>query len=181
MNPINILIAGGGVALILLLIGLLVSAAEARSLVDERLKYLEEDGYTGKSKQDRSSVMTEWIGEQASRYSWGQRLSRVLARADLKLRVGEYIAVTLVTTLVGAGLGWFLSGGGKSGSLYTSLPGLILGGIAGYLGPQLYVNRLQGRRLLRFDSQLADMLSLVVNGLRAGYSVMQALESVGRE
>jgi tight adherence protein B len=39
----------------------------------------------------------------------------------------------------------------------------------------------QGGRLARFDNQLGDMLNLVVNGLRAGYSVMQALESIGRE
>src|SRR5689334_21222807 len=45
----------------------------------------------------------------------------------------------------------------------------------------MYVGFQQGKRLQTFDNQLGDMLNLVVNGLRAGYSVMQALEAVGRE
>jgi tight adherence protein B len=35
--------------------------------------------------------------------------------------------------------------------------------------------------LIRFNDQLADMLNLMVNGLRAGYSTMQAMEAVSRE
>src|SRR4030042_6954521 len=111
MNPTIILIAGGGLALILLIVGLLVSSRDERSLVDERLEYLEEDGYLAKENRERSAVMTEWIGQQAGRYSWGQNMSRSLARADLKLRVGEYIAVTLIATIGGAALGWYLAGG----------------------------------------------------------------------
>lgn len=181
MSPTIILVVGGGLALTLLVIGLFVSSSDERSLVDNRLKYLEENGYSSKDDQDRAGVMTEWIGEQATRYSWGQQLARTLARADVKLRVGEYIAVTIATTLVCAILGWYLSGSGQNESVLISLPGLLLGASVGFFGPQLYVARLQGRRLLRFDSQLADMLNLMVNGIKAGYSTMQALESVSRE
>jgi tight adherence protein B len=35
--------------------------------------------------------------------------------------------------------------------------------------------------LYKFNDQLSDMLNLMVNGLRAGYSTMQALEAVSRE
>ena len=35
--------------------------------------------------------------------------------------------------------------------------------------------------MVKFDNQLADMLNLMVNGLRAGYSNMQAMEAVSRE
>jgi tight adherence protein B len=181
MDPMNILIIGGGVAVVLLLIGLIVSTREAHSLVDDRLKYLEESGYSDTSNQDRSLPMTEWIGEQATRFTWGQQLSRNLSRADIKLRVGEYIALTLLTTLLGAALGWFLAGGSRNSYLIISLPGLILGACIGFFGPQLYIRRMQAKRLVRFDSQLADMLNLIVNGIRAGYSTMQAMEAVSRE
>jgi tight adherence protein B len=43
------------------------------------------------------------------------------------------------------------------------------------------MRRQQGKRLQHFDDQLADMLNLMVNGLRAGYSTMQAMEAVSRE
>lgn len=181
MNPTIILMAGGVLALLLLVVGLLVSAHDERSLVDTRLEYLEEDGYTVKDSRDRSAVMTEWIGKQAGRYSWGQNIARSLARADLKLRVGEYIAVSVVTTTGGALLGWFLANRGPGASALASSPGLLLGAALGFFAPKIYVGRLQGRRLMRFDNQLADMLNLMVNGLRAGYSIMQAMEAVSRE
>ena len=37
------------------------------------------------------------------------------------------------------------------------------------------------RRLTRFNDQLSDMLNLMVNGLRAGYSTLQAMEAVSKE
>jgi tight adherence protein B len=43
------------------------------------------------------------------------------------------------------------------------------------------VKRQQRLRLNRFNDQLSDMLNLMVNGLRAGYSTMQAMEAVSRE
>jgi tight adherence protein B len=61
----------------------------------------------------------------------------------------------------------------------------ILAAMAGFaIGlflPRFYVRNQQTRRLVRFNDQLADMLNLVVNGLRAGYSTMQALEAVSKE
>src|SRR5690606_20311828 len=39
----------------------------------------------------------------------------------------------------------------------------------------------QRKRLQKFNDQLPDMLNLMVNGLRAGYSTMQALEAVSKE
>lgn len=181
MSPMIILIAGGVLALVLLIIGLLVSSRDERSLVDKRLQYLEEDGYVTKDNKDRSAAMTEWIGKQAGRYTWGQNISRSLARADLKLRVGEYLALTFLLMVGGVILGWYLSGGSKGSPLIVTLPGILLGAGIGYFGPQMYVRRLQGRRLMRFDSQLPDMLNLMVNGLRAGYSNMQAMEAISRE
>jgi tight adherence protein B len=47
--------------------------------------------------------------------------------------------------------------------------------------PRVYVRRQQSQRLVLFSDQLADMLNLMVNGLRAGYSTMQAMEAIGKE
>lgn len=184
MAPSTILILGGVVALILLVIGLIVTATEERSLVDERLEYLEEEGV---SVVPKKAILGEWVGKQATRYTWGQSLTRSLARADIKMKVGEFILVTIVLTFVGGLLGWFLGGGTSMGAsestlqILANIPGILIGGIAGFFAPTLYMRRQQGRRLVRFDNQLADMLSLMVNGLRAGYSTMQALEAVSRE
>jgi len=45
----------------------------------------------------------------------------------------------------------------------------------------MYVNRQQKARLQKFNDQLSDMLSLMVNGLRAGYSTTQAMEAISKE
>jgi tight adherence protein B len=76
----------------------------------------------------------------------------------------------------GIGVGavaWYL--GGRS-TLFS-----CLGIVAGIFIPRFYVRRQQKKRLQRFNDQLADMLNLMVNGLRAGYSTMQAMEAVSRE
>lgn len=184
MGPSTILILGGVVALVLLVIGLIVTATEERSLVDERLEYLEEEGEVVISTK---AILGDWVGKQATRYTWGQTLTRSLARADIKMKVGEFILLTGILTVIGGLLGWFLSGGTNigageaTGQLLANIPGILIGGIAGFFAPTIYMRRQQGRRLVRFDNQLADMLSLMVNGLRAGYSTMQAMEAVSRE
>ncbi len=183
MGPTTILIFGGALALVLLVVGLIVTAREERSLVDDRLEYLEEEGV---EVAPRKAVIGEWVGKQATRYTWGQSLTRSLARADIKMKVGEFILLIAVLTGLGALIGWLLVGGSTSQGMSSTqvlmnLPGLIIGGAVGFLIPIIYLRRQQGRRLTKFDNQLADMLSLMVNGLRAGYSIMQAMEAVSRE
>jgi tight adherence protein B len=75
-------------------------------------------------------------------------------------------------------IAWFLAGGGFGvRGAVTALVGGIIGGFL----PSIYVRTQQGKRLRRFNDQLSDMLNLTVNGLRAGYSTMQAMESVSKE
>jgi tight adherence protein B len=184
MGPSTILILGGVTALVLMIIGLIITATEERSLVDDRLEYLEEEGVEVIPKKQ---IIGEWVGKQATKYTWGQSLTRSLARADIKMKVGEFILITIVLTIVGGLMGWMLGGGMGAGTgqsslqILASIPGIIIGALAGFFAPILYLKRQQGKRLIKFDNQLADMLSLMVNGLRAGYSTMQAMEAVSRE
>jgi tight adherence protein B len=184
MEPTTILIFGGVIALILLVIGLIVTATEERSLVDERLEYLEEQGVQVIPKK---AIIGDWVGKQATQFTWGQKLTRSLARADIKMKTGEFILVIIILTIIGGFLGWILGGGLGSGNedstvrILTSIPGILIGAAIGFFLPTLYMRRQQGKRLVKFDNQLADMINLMVNGLRAGYSIMQALEAVSKE
>ena len=62
-------------------------------------------------------------------------------------------------------------------NIISAMIGAVLGGMM----PRIYMKRQQNKRLVIFGNQLPDMLNLVVNGLKAGYSTMQALESVSKE
>jgi tight adherence protein B len=102
----------------------------------------------------------------------GDRVARELARADLKFKVAEYYALVFMATVV-LGIVAF--------AIRPNPFSLLIGGVIGFFAPRFYVKQQQTARIRKFDDQLGDMLNLMVNGLRAGYSTMQALEAVSRE
>jgi tight adherence protein B len=180
MNPlILILIIGGGLTVILLVVGVVVTTRSEKSIVEERLgRYLDEESVDSIKQQqkERGSPLGDILNRRLERSSWGENITRDLARADLKLKPGEYVATMLIA---GVGVGfifWYLGDRGNRFPIFA-----IVGFFVGMFIPRWYVRRQQTQRLLRFDSQLADMLNLMVNGLRAGYSNLQAMESVSKE
>ena len=169
----NLILLGGGVLiLILLIVGVVVSLGSERSLVEERLgRYLEEEKPEAARAAERS-ILTDWVNRRVEKSSMGDRVARELARADLKFKVAEYFALIFISTL-GVAVVAFL--------LQPNPISAVIGAIVGFFLPRFYVKRQQGQRLNRFNDQLSDMLNLMVNGLRAGYSTMQAMEAVSRE
>lgn len=172
MNPM-ILIGGGVVILILLIIGVVVSIASERSLVEERLgRYLEDEKQEEVERTRGRGIATEWLNRRVAGSSLGDRVARELARADLKFKVAEYFALVFISTIAVAFLAYLIQ---------PNIVSAIIGAVIGFFVPRFYVKRQQTVRLIKFNEQLSDMLNLMVNGLRAGYSTMQALEAVSRE
>lgn len=171
MTPI-ILLGGGVLLLILLIIGAIVAVSSERSLVEERLGRYLEDERPDRGEESGRSVVTDWVNRRVASSSMGDRVARELARADLKFKVAEYYALVFISAVVTALIAWLIQQQPAS---------LVIGGIIGLFIPRFYVKRQQTVRLNKFNDQLSDMLNLMVNGLRAGYSTMQALEAVSRE
>lgn len=171
MDPI-ILFGGGVLILILLIIGVVVSITSERSLVEERLGRFLEDERQEPEREAGGSALTEWLNRRVATSSMGDRVARELARADLKFKVAEYYALVFMSVVITAFLAWLLQP-----SIYSA----IFGAVVGFFIPRFYVKRQQVVRLNKFNDQLGDMLNLMVNGLRAGYSTMQAMEAVSRE
>lgn len=168
-----ILWTGGGLAVLLFFIGLVTSLTSEKSMVDERIGQVTETGRPIIPERDRAKPLTDWLNQQVAGSSYGSRVARDLARADLKMKPGEYVTIMVIAALGVAIIAWFIGGH----SLWFG----AVGAIFGFMLPGMYVRRQQGLRLLKFSDQLPDMLNLVVNGLRAGYSTMQAMESVSKE
>jgi len=174
MDPLTLIVIVGGVAIIvLLIIGVFVSIGSDRSLVEQRLGQYLEDAQTAEERKAERSAITNWVSARVEKTSFGDRVARELARADLKLKVAEYLALTVISTIVGAGLTWVIGN--------RHWVSLLLGAIGGFFAPRTYVRRQQRQRLNKFNDQLSDMLNLMVNGLRAGYSTLQAMEAVSKE
>lgn len=162
------------VVAILVIGGMIVTSGSERSLVEERLgRYLEEEEADKGKGGERGGALTDRVNRMVASSSIGDQLSRNLARADLKFKPGEFVALIVIMVIALGGILWFIGG--------RNIISLVIGVAAGIILPILYLRREQSRRLIKFGDQLPDMINLMVNGLRAGYSTMQSLESISRE
>jgi tight adherence protein B len=169
----TIIILGGILLIILLIVGVVVSSNSERANVEQRLsQYLDEDK-PNIDREAQSSAMTDWVSKRVAKTSYGDRIARDLARADLKFKVGEYFILIATAILITGLLAWFVGNRHPISAL--------IGALVGAFAPGFYVRSQQKKRLQKFNGQLSDMLNLMVNGLRAGYSTMQAMEAISKE
>lgn len=120
----------------------------------------------------RSSPIGEWLDKAIAERGFARSIRTQLARANLKLTVGEYLSAIVIATIGLAGLAFFI----RRDPLIT-----LLAGVVGFFLPRWYVAYLQGKRLKAFNDQLGDILNMLVSGIRAGYSILQAMEAVSKE
>ncbi len=102
------------------------------------------------------------------------RMDVELDRAGVPLRVGEYLALRLGTTLAASFIGVVLTA-------FVALPfalslvialGLV---VVGWKAPGWWVNSRRKQRLQEIEKQLPDALTLIAKSLRAGAGLMQAI------
>ncbi|MCX6027254.1 MAG: type II secretion system F family protein [Chloroflexi bacterium] len=163
-------------AVVLMAVGML--AGGRKTVVEERLGDVTaaapavvaggEEAMAGQ----RASPIADILEARFSGSQLFSNMARDLARADLKLRPAEFIAAIVIS-----GIGVGIVGGVLARALAFS----FVAGIGGLFIPILYVRSRQSARLHTFEAQLPDMINLTVNSLRAGYSIMQALEAVSKE
>jgi tight adherence protein B len=175
MSPTLISILFVAIALGLLAFAFLGSG---ESSVEERLSRYTEfstktaEGEAAKEEKPKSTPIADYLDKSLAKSDWFESISRDLARADLKLRPVEYVLLIAIAC-VGAGV--------IAAFLFQNVIFGGIGAVVGFFLPGLYIKQKQNARLHQFEGQMADMLNLTVNSLRAGYSVIQALESVAKE
>src|SRR5438477_5211442 len=99
------------------------------------------------------------------------KLTDELAKADLKLRVSEYVMLIVGLILLLCAVLF----------LRFHNPVLALAGIpAGYFVPGFFLKFRQRRRLKAFNNQLGDTIVLLSNALKAGYSFAQAMATIAK-
>lgn len=169
-----IIIIGGIILIVLLIIGVVISSNSERALVEERLsQYLDDDKATDIDREAQKYALTNWVSKRVEKTSFGDNIAKELARADMKFKVAEYFVLILASIFIFALFAWFFGNRHPVSAL--------IGGVMGAVAPRIYVKYQQRQRLQKFNDQLPDMLNLMVNGLRAGYSTVQALEAVSKE
>lgn len=169
-----VIIIGGIILVVLLGVGVFVSTNSERNQMEDRLnQYLDTNDKKDIDREAQKSALTDWVSRRVAKTSYGDRVARDLARADIKFKVGEYFALIVICVILLGFVAWFL------GNRHP-VSGMI-GAVVGTILPGQYVKAQKKKRLQKFNDQLPDMLNLMVNGLRAGYSTMQAMEAISKE
>jgi tight adherence protein B len=126
----------------------------------------------------QSSQALNQLNKVVEQRDFGANLARELARADLRLKPSEYLAIWAGTTLGVPILFLILS------IVFPTLGNpivLLVGALIGFMLPRFWLGRRKSSRLNAFNKQLPDTITLIANALRAGSSFLQAIELVVRE
>ena len=100
------------------------------------------------------------------------RLTEELAKADLKLRVSEYVMLIVGLILLLIAIIWL--------RFHNPILAVIIGVPVGYFAPGFFLKFRQRRRLKAFNNQLGDTIVLLSNALKAGYSFAQAMATIAK-
>jgi tight adherence protein B len=140
----------------------------------EELEKTEAEERERKKKKDEPSALTQALDKAIEKREFAKKWREELARADLKMTPGEYAASHVLAVISLFAVIFFLL---SPGNIVVAM----VGGVAGFFAPRIYVGMRKGKRFRLFESQLPDTIGMWVNGLRAGYSVMQAMEAIAKE
>jgi len=112
----------------------------------------------------RMNAMLSMIGSE--------ELNQQMMAANWRITVTEYLLIRVGLMIVGMTVGWLIFG--------SLLSGLALAIVAN-LVPGVFLKRAVSRRQIQFENQLVDVLVLIQGAVRAGFSLLQAIEVVERE
>ena len=185
MEPMTLAVAGVAAgAIFLIAIGIATSGSG--SAVSTRLERYASgrDGAAaatsggGISEMISSSVALAQLNRVVERRDFGANLAREIARADLKIKVSEYLAIW-AGAIVGLPLLFVVLSLGLPA--LRSPIALLVAAFIGFMLPRFWLGRRKSGRLNAFNKQLPDTITLLANALRAGSSFLQAIELVVRE
>ena len=94
-----------------------------------------------------------------------------LENAGLRMSQGDFFVLVLAGALVGAVVGLVVAGP------LLAILFVLLSPLVGHLG----LGYLAGKRRNTFDQQLGDTLQLLAGGLRAGHSILRAIDAAATE
>jgi tight adherence protein B len=172
MNPI-VLAVLAFLAVLLLFVGLGRAERASDEAIEDRLdRYGTRDDLieAGTSKKGRSAM--DGLDQAMADRGFAASLQTDLARADLKMRVSEFMLLNLASV----GL-FFIAANLIFGSILLAL----VFGIIGFFVPRFYLNMRKSSRINAFNDQLEDTITLLANSLRSGYTIVQSMNTVAEQ
>jgi tight adherence protein B len=118
-----------------------------------------------------TGLTAEAITGVLDRRGWTHALGQALGHAGLKAAPAEFLILAGAATLLAGMLGLLLGGPGLALLLAAVVPGAAV----------LLLRARTASRQRAFADQLDDSLQLLAGGLRAGHSLLRALDAVSQE
>ena len=186
MNPMTLAVAAVAAAAIFL-IAIGIAASGSSSGVSARLERYASARQSGKTEASGAGGISDLLAQSVAlaqlnkvveQRDFGANLARDIARADLKLKPSEFLAIWIGSII---GLPFLFIVASLALPALRSPLALLVAAFLGFFLPRFWLNRRKAGRLGAFNKQLPDTITLLANGLRAGSSFLQAVELVVRE
>ncbi len=159
----------------LLFFGLDRILGSQKAVIDSRLgRYANREAIASQAEAITSQEQaTRGLNKLLASGGAAQQLTVQLQRAYFKLTPAEFILANIAAVMIGFLIALVL---GRGNLIFA-----LVGGVIGFYLPRFYLRRLQSQRLSAFNNQLSDMLILLSNALRSGYSLLQSVETVSKD
>jgi len=116
-------------------------------------------------------ALDDAVGDVLGRHGWDQRLAAALEAAGMRIPAARYVLIVTGVALAAAAVL----------ALPLGVVGVLLGLIAAPVGARVQLGMRGGRRRKVFANQLDDTLGLLAGSMRAGHSLLRAVDAVSRE
>jgi tight adherence protein B len=174
LTTINIFMLGGGIILAgaLIIWGVFSALVSGGEMEDRIQRYAVVTDPTARRATGSSKVSIKRFRLRVNNMLSilvSQKLSLQLISAHWPITEVEFILIRIVGVVVGFGLGTLLFRSPLSGIGFA---------IIAYILPSIYLRWSIKQRRMNFNKQLIDALVLIEGGVRAGYSLLQALDLI---
>lgn len=128
-------------------------------------------GADGASYLKRNASSIPAISRLLSTRGYAERWAFELERADLSLRPGEYFMLRL---FLAVGVGGVVALIGRNNAI-AMIVAVVVGALI-YILPAQWLKLRTQRRIARINAQLEETISLIANGVRAGFAFGQSVD-----
>jgi len=165
------------VAVIACIIGVLMLARDranrkVRARLHDVIADPNEEGIDSVILRDIELSSVPFVNRVLQGASWARRLDMLLVRADVKMRVGTFLIMTLVLACGSALI--------VDAMLKRPYAAAAIGVLVG-ITPLLWVRHKKYQRTLKFEEQFPDALDMLTSALRAGLALAGAIQVVAEE
>jgi len=175
VNPTLVLPIMAGLSVMGLIIGLATRGRRGPSIEERLDRYATREVEALKDARAKGTPiggLTASLGKRLANRKSANKIAAQLASADLKVKVSEYVLLSVLLIILFALLGMLI---------FKTPVMAVVGAVAGFYAPRLYVAQRKRARQKAFNEQLGDAINLLANALRSGYSLLQSLETASKE